>query len=215
MRISFRSIRGRTLLACVFDEVAMWRDEVSAIPDLEVYRAVLPALMTTSGMFIGITTPYRKLGLLYQKHRDHFGQDGDDILVVQGASTRFNPNLTQSAIDAAIADDPEAARAEWEAEFRTDLPPSSTSKRSNLRSIMAGRWSFLPWRKCDSIRLSSIRLAGVTTRLRFASVIPLLVPATCSSPTSSAACVRLRSAGRCRRLCGAAEGVSDHHRRRR
>ena len=44
-----------------------------------------------------------------------------DILVVQCASIRFNPNLTQSAIDAAIADDPEAARAEWEAEFRTDL----------------------------------------------------------------------------------------------
>ena len=121
MRIRFRSIRGRTLLACIFDEAAMWRDEVSAIPDLEVYRAVLPALMTTKGMLIGISTPYRKLGLLYQKHRDHFGQDGDDILVVQGASTRFNPNLTQSAIDAAIADDPEAARAEWEAEFRSDL----------------------------------------------------------------------------------------------
>jgi hypothetical protein len=24
---SFRSIRGRTLLACIFDEVALWRDE--------------------------------------------------------------------------------------------------------------------------------------------------------------------------------------------
>ena len=46
---SFRSIRGRTLLACIFDEVSMWRDESSATPDLEVYRAVLPALMTTEG----------------------------------------------------------------------------------------------------------------------------------------------------------------------
>jgi hypothetical protein len=27
---SFRTIRGRTLCACVFDEVAVWRDELSA-----------------------------------------------------------------------------------------------------------------------------------------------------------------------------------------
>ena len=81
---SFRSIRGRTLLTVVFDEVALWRDEVSATPDIEVYRAALPALMTTKGMLIGISTPYRKIGLLHQKHRDHFGIDGDDVLVVQG-----------------------------------------------------------------------------------------------------------------------------------
>ena len=99
----------------------MWRDESSATPDLEVYRAVLPALMTTNGMLIGISTPYRKVGLLYQKHRDHFGVDSDDVLVVQGPSTAFNPTLTQSAIDAAVADDPEGGRSEWEASFRSDL----------------------------------------------------------------------------------------------
>ena len=37
---SYRSIRGRSLLACVFDEVAFWRDEESAIPDTEVTAAV-------------------------------------------------------------------------------------------------------------------------------------------------------------------------------
>jgi hypothetical protein len=41
---SFRSIRGRTLVACVFDETAFWRDETSSQPDVEVYTAVLPAL---------------------------------------------------------------------------------------------------------------------------------------------------------------------------
>jgi Terminase large subunit, ATPase domain len=118
---SFRSIRGRTLLAVIFDEVSQWRDETSAIPDLEVYRAVLPALMTAKGMLIGISTPYRRTGLLYQKHRDHFGVASDDVLVIQGTSTQFNPTLTQAEIDAAVADDPEGATSEWEATFRSDL----------------------------------------------------------------------------------------------
>jgi Terminase large subunit, ATPase domain len=118
---SFRSIRGRTLLACIFDEVALWRDEVSAIPDLEVYRAVLPSLMTTKGMLIGISTPYRRTGLLYQKHRDYFGVNNDDVLVVQGESTTFNPTLAQSEIDASIAADPDGATSEWQATFRSDV----------------------------------------------------------------------------------------------
>ena len=57
---SFRSIRGRSLLACIFDEVALWRDEDSALPDLECYRAVKPSLVRCNGMLIGISTPYRK-----------------------------------------------------------------------------------------------------------------------------------------------------------
>lgn len=118
---SFRSIRGRTLLACIFDECSFWRDETSATPDIEVYRAILPALATTRGMLIGISTPYRKLGLLYQKHRDHFGQPGDDVLVVQGDSLTFNPNLDAELISAASAADPGAALSEWEGLFRADI----------------------------------------------------------------------------------------------
>ncbi len=118
---SFRSIRGRTLLACIFDESSFWRDESSATPDVECYRAVLPALATTHGMLIGISSPYRKTGLLYQKHADYFATDDADVLVVQGDSLTFNPTLDRSLIDKATADDPEAALAEWAGEFRTDI----------------------------------------------------------------------------------------------
>jgi hypothetical protein len=118
---SFRSVRGKTILAAVFDEVAIWRDEVSATPDVEVYTAVLPSLARTGGMLIGISTPYRKSGLLFAKYRDHFGVDGDDILVVQGAALTFNSTLDVAAIAAARAADPAAAGAEWDAEFRVDI----------------------------------------------------------------------------------------------
>ena len=119
---SFRTIRGRTLCAAIFDETAFWRDETSLMPDLETYTAVLPGLATTNGMLIGISTPYRKLGLLYQKHRDHFGVDGDDVLVVQGSSLTFNSaTLSDAAVAAQRAADPTAADAEWDAIFRTDI----------------------------------------------------------------------------------------------
>jgi hypothetical protein len=118
---SFRTVRGRTLLACVLDEVAYFRDETSAVPDIETYRAVLPALATTSGMLIGISTPYRRLGLLYQKHRDFFGKDSDDVLVVQGGTKLFNASISDDVIDAQRRDDPTAAASEWDATFRTDI----------------------------------------------------------------------------------------------
>ena len=70
----FRSIRGRTLAACIFDETAFWRNEYTANPDLEVYRAVKPALSSMpNSLLIGISSPYRRAGLLWQKFKRHWG----------------------------------------------------------------------------------------------------------------------------------------------
>jgi hypothetical protein len=135
---SFRTVRGRTLCACIFDEVAMWRDEQSAMPDIETYRSVLPALLTTKGMLIGISTGYRRVGLLYQKHRDCFGQDDPDTLVVQGSTQQFNGTIDAADLTAQIAADPVAAVSEWQGGFRDDL---STFLADNLidAAIDAGR----------------------------------------------------------------------------
>ena len=118
---SFRSVRGRTLLCAILDEVSFWRDDASANPDQEVYRAILPSLATTNGMLVAISTPYRKVGLLHTKWRDHFAVDDDTVLVTQGASRVFNPTLSKRLIERHSKDDPEAALAEWESEFRNDL----------------------------------------------------------------------------------------------
>ena len=105
----------------MLDEVAFWRSEDSAAPDHEVYTALLPSLATTNGLLVGISTPYRKLGLLHQKHRDHFGQDDNEILVVQGTHAQFNPTLSKSTIAAQRQADPQGAVSEWDAEFRSDI----------------------------------------------------------------------------------------------
>jgi hypothetical protein len=118
---SFRLIRGRTLLAVIFDELAYWRDEASANPDLEVYRAVRPSLARTGGMLIGISSPYRRAGLLHSKFKGYFDTNDEDVLVVKGSTSQFNPTISAATIAKEFAADPESARSEWGAEFRSDV----------------------------------------------------------------------------------------------
>lgn len=118
---SYRTIRGKSLLAVVGDETSFWRSEESAAPDVETYRACVPALAATGGMFIGISTGYRKLGLLYGKYRDHFGQPGNEVLVIQGSTATLNPTFNRAKIAKAKASDPEAGESEWEGGFRNDI----------------------------------------------------------------------------------------------
>jgi hypothetical protein len=118
---SFRSVRGRPVLIAILDETAFWRDETSANPDEEVLKAIKPALASLPGsIIIGISSPYRKAGLLYKKFKDHYGKDGD-VLVIKAPTRALNPTIPQEVIDAALLEDPAAARAEWLAEFRDDV----------------------------------------------------------------------------------------------
>ena len=119
---SFRAIRGRPVLCAVLDECAFWRDEVSANPDEETYRALRPALARVPGsMLLGITSPYRKSGLAYGKWAKFYGRDDNDVLVIQAPSRTLNPTLDQAEIDKDILEDPARMRAEWFAEWRDDV----------------------------------------------------------------------------------------------
>ena len=118
---NFRAIRGRTLLAVIMDEVAFFKDiETSAANDKEIYRAAVPGLATTGGMLIGISSPYAKRGLLYDKYKRHFGKNSD-ILVVKGPTTLFNPTLDPRIVKDALEEDPESAKTEWLGEFRAGI----------------------------------------------------------------------------------------------
>jgi hypothetical protein len=116
---SHRTTRGRTLVACVLDEIAFWYSD-GQNSDQDSYTALLPSLATTKGLMLGISTPYRRIGLLHQKYRDHHGVNGD-VLVVQGDASKFNPTLDQAVIQAQREADPQGAKSEWDALFRSDL----------------------------------------------------------------------------------------------
>lgn len=66
---SFRSVRGYTMALAVIDEAAFLRDEQSANPDIELARALRPALATLNGRLVVISSLHRKRGLMADAHR--------------------------------------------------------------------------------------------------------------------------------------------------
>jgi hypothetical protein len=119
---SYRSVRGRTIICAIFDEVAFWRDENSATPDVETAGAVAPGLGRIPGsMLILISTAHRRSGLLYQKWKDHYGRDDDHVLCVRGSTLQFNPTFDAKVIERQLASDPQLYGAEYLSQWRDDL----------------------------------------------------------------------------------------------
>jgi hypothetical protein len=120
---SFRTTRGYTLVAALADELAFWRsDETSLNPDVEILRALRPGLASIpGGMLLIASSPYAKRGELYSAYRRHFGKDDAKVLVWKADTQTMNPSIDMAVIAEAYERDPESARAEFGAEFRSDL----------------------------------------------------------------------------------------------
>lgn len=118
---NFRAVRGYSIACCICDEIAFWRsDETSANPDVEIINALRPAMATLGGKLIALSSPYARRGELWNNHRRYFGQPGP-VLVAQAPSRTMNPSLPQKVVAAALERDEAAAKAEYLAEFRTDV----------------------------------------------------------------------------------------------
>jgi hypothetical protein len=118
---SYRSTRGYSYAAVVLDELAFFRSDDSANPDVELVRAVRPGLSNLHGRLLGLSSPHARRGHLYDMHRQYFGVDGANVLVLQASHSILNPTIDPAVIERAMAEDPEAARSEWFGEFRSDV----------------------------------------------------------------------------------------------
>lgn len=145
MSCSFRSIRGRSLVCAIFDEIAFWRVE-GASPDTEILTAVRPGMATIpNSKLIVISSPYARTGVLYEHHRDYFGSDDPDILVWQSDTRTMNPTIDQALIDRESKRDPSAAQSEWNAQFRTDIE-TFLSPEAVDRCVVTDR-HVIPWQE--------------------------------------------------------------------
>jgi hypothetical protein len=120
---SYRSVRGRTIIAALCDELAFWRnDEGTANPDTEIINALKPAMATIPGArLLKASSPYARRGVLWNDFRKHFGVEDSATLVWQATTREMNPSVPESFVAAQYEDDPANAAAEYGALFRTDL----------------------------------------------------------------------------------------------
>lgn len=117
---SHRSVRGYTLAAVIADELAFWHTD-GANPDKEIIAALRPALATLDGKLIALSSPYAKRGALWDAYKRYFASDHTRVLVAQAPSRTMNPALDPAIVEQALADDREAASAEYLAQFRSDI----------------------------------------------------------------------------------------------
>jgi hypothetical protein len=117
----YKSIRGRTLIGAVVDELAFLNSDGSANSDSELLAAVRPSLISIpNSLLIGLSSPFSRQGVLWQEFKNNFGKDDSTTLIWKATSLEMNPSLDKERIDAAFAKDPVAARTEFDAEFRQD-----------------------------------------------------------------------------------------------
>jgi hypothetical protein len=126
---SFRVTRGYTFAAVLADETAFWRDDTSANPDVEIFRALRPGLSSIPGsILLNASSPYRRAGVLWTTFRRHWGKDGGRVLVWKGSTAEMNPSVDRALIAEAYEDDPASAASEYGAEFRDDLADLASAR---------------------------------------------------------------------------------------
>jgi hypothetical protein len=141
---SYKTIRGRTCLAALCDELAFWSDETSANPDTEILAALRPAMVTIpKAMLLKASSPYSRRGALWNDYRRHYGRDDSGMLVWQADTRTMNPSVPQSFIDAAYEDDPANAASEYGAAFRSDIE-AFVDRAAAEACIVDGRYELPP-----------------------------------------------------------------------
>jgi len=78
-------------------------------------------LTIPSAILVMASSPYSKSGALWRTYQRHYGRDNPSTLVWKAPTQVMNPAADPKEIARAYEDDPQAAQAEYGAEFREDL----------------------------------------------------------------------------------------------
>ncbi len=114
--------RGRAYVCFIIEEAAFLPTGDSANPDLELVRAVRPALARVPGsLLVVVSSPYARRGVLFTAFEKYHGQPDGDVVLIQATTAQLNPTFDEQAIARAYEEDPSSASAEYGAEFRSDV----------------------------------------------------------------------------------------------
>lgn len=137
--------RGRAYALCIIEEAAFLpTDDASANPDVELLRAVRPALARVPGSLLVVaSTPYALRGVIGSAWQRYHDQPDGDVVFVQADTLSLNPTFDRRAVEKAYAEDPASAAAEFGGQFRSDLE-SYVSAAALRHVVVAGRTELSP-----------------------------------------------------------------------
>ena len=115
---TLKAIRGLNIPVAVLDEIAFWESE-GANPDREVIRSVTPAMATfPQRRLIKLTTPYTKLGVIWEDYEKYWGKPARGAPLVWVAESQdMNPAIDLDFLVEEQRRDPEAFEREYKARF--------------------------------------------------------------------------------------------------
>lgn len=136
---SIAAPRGRAYALVIVEEAAFLPVDASANPDVELLRAVRPALARVPGsLLVVVSSPYARKGVLWSAWQKYHGQPDGAAVFVQAATLELNPTFDASAVERAYGEDPASAGAEFGALFRSDVE-SFVSREALDAVVVPGR----------------------------------------------------------------------------
>jgi hypothetical protein len=131
--------RGRAYALVIVEEAAFLPTDQSANPDVELLRAVRPALARVPGsLLVVVSSPYARKGIIWTAWQKYHGKPDSDVLLVQASTQELNPTFDSRAISKAYEEDPASAAAEFGGLFRTDVE-SFISRDAVDAVVVSGR----------------------------------------------------------------------------
>lgn len=119
---SIAAPRGRAYALVIVEEAAFLPTDASANPDVELLRAVRPALARVPGsLLVVVSSPYSRRGIIWTAWQKHHDRPDGDVVFVQAATVTLNPTFDRRSIEKAYESDPASAAAEFGAQFRSDV----------------------------------------------------------------------------------------------
>ena len=136
---SIAAPRGRAYVLAIVEEVAFLPQDQDANPDVELLRALRPALARVPGSLLAVvSSPYARRGVLWSAWQRYHGQPDSDVVLVQAATLDLNPSFDRRAVDKAYEEDPASAGAEYGGQFRADVD-SFISQEAIAACVIPGR----------------------------------------------------------------------------
>jgi hypothetical protein len=141
----YRAIRGRTIVACVADEICFWpTSSDAASSDEEIFVAARPAMASIpNSILVMLSSPYAKRGYAYRTWRESFGIPHAETLTWVAPTRAMNATISRLTVTAAMLRDSATARSEYLAAWREDIVAFVSAEAVEACTV-AGRGELLP-----------------------------------------------------------------------